>query len=251
MKKIALIIILLVLGMNICLAEDTVSDSIDDDNVFTDDTPAAEQLNGYVEYNAPEEENAIYLTEPININNINITAPKKIGSKSLVPETKRPTFEPMGKTLEATSKFNTDEYNIRPVSTSYSQKMGKFSFGTTFDSSLSSARVSNSTGFFAKYDGKHVALTGMYSKSGNNYSTSYDDNFIVAPEWKITKRLSLLDVMQTDIYQIGKSNQVVLRYTPHLKRYADDVQFEIGAGQSFNYDSYTSSKIRFSTRFKL
>lgn len=251
MKKIALIIFMLVFGMNLCLAEDAITDGIDDDNVFTDDTPATQQIEGYVEYTEPTEENAIYMKEPININSINLTAPKKIGSKSLIPESKRPTFQPMGNPLETVSKFNTEEYTIRPVSTSYSQNMGKFSFGTTFDSALSSARVSNSTGFFAKYDGKHVAITGMYSKSGNNYNTSYDDNFIVAPEWKITKRLSLLDVLQTDIYQIGKSNQVVLRYTPHLKKYADDVQFELGAGQSFNYDTYTSSKIRFSTRFKL
>lgn len=252
MKKVILIILLLIFSINICHAQDAVSDNTDEDNVFTDDASAAtEQLNGYVEYNAPEEENAIYLKEPININNINLSAPKKIGSKSLLPETKRPTFEPMGRPLEAASEVYSDEYSIRPFSTSYSQNVGKLSFGTSFDTSLSSARLNNSTGLFAKYEGKHFALNTIYVKSANNYNSSYDDSFIVAPEWKITKRLSLLDVMQTDLYQIDKSNQIVLRYTPHLKKYADDVQFELGAGQSFYENNPVGSKVRFSTRFKL
>lgn len=251
MKKIALIILMTILGINVCLADDVISDGTDEDNIFTDDTPAAEQLNGYIEYNEPErEENAIYLNAPININSINLTTPKKIGSKSLLPE-KKPTFEPMGNPLHAASEVYSDEYSIQPLSTSYSQKVGKFNFGTSFDTSLSSARLSNSTGFFAKYEGKHFALNTVYVKSANNYNSSYDDSFIIAPEWKITKRLSLLDVMQTDLYQIDKSNQIVLRYTPHLKKYADDVQFELGAGQSFYENNPVGSKVRFSTRFKL
>lgn len=253
MKRIILITLLLLLSINICRAEDAIGDNIDGDNVFTDDTPAAEELHGFVEYNEPEEEgnNAIYLKEPININNINISEPKKIGSKSLIPDAKKPTFQPMGNPLETASKFYTDEYHIKPVSASYSQNLGKLSFGTTFDTYLSSARLSNSTGFFAKFDGKRLALTAIYSKSANNYNSYYDDSISVAPELKLTKRLSLLDVMQTDVYQIDKSNQVVLRYTPHLKKYADDVQFEVGAGQSFYENNFIGSKIRFSTRFKL
>lgn len=253
MKRIILVTLLLLLSINICRAEDAIGDNVDEDNVFTDDAPAAEELHGFVEYNEPEEEvnNTIYLKEPININNINLSAPKKIGSKSLIPETKKPTFEPMGNPLETASKFYTDEYHIKPISASYSQNFGKLSFGTSYDTFLSSARLNNSTGLFAKYEGKHFALRTVYSKSANNYNNYYDDNFYIVPELKLTKRLSLLDIMQTDVYQINKSNELVLRYTPRLKKYADDVQLELGAGQSFYDNNFIGSEIRFSTRFKL
>ena len=41
-----------------------------------------------------------------------------------------------------------------------------------------------------------------------------NDKFYIAPELKITKRLSLLDVMKTDVAQVNKSNELILRYTP-------------------------------------
>jgi len=57
--------------------------------------------------------------------------------------------------------------------------------------------------------------------------------------------------MKTDVYQINKSNELVLRYTPHMKKYAEELQFEVGAGQTFYADTYVNSSLRFSTNFKL
>ena len=210
------------------------------------------RLNGYLEYSEtgeePEQE-AIKL-EPAGTAQVNFSKPKKFGTQSLITDGKKPMFNPIQDNFINASKFSSQEYNIKPISTAYSKKYGQFSFGTSYDSSLDSARASYTTGVFTKYEGKHMALKTMFTKNTQDYD-SYSDKIYFIPEFKLTKRLSLLDVMQTDVFQINKSNEVVLRYTPHTSKYADDVQFEVGVGQSFYEDSYLDSSIRFSTRFKL
>lgn len=286
MKKILLLALILTFGAQICFAQTAITNNatksnetvdnteLDDyvqsndpdeniDRYFSEDvteeletettSEAASQttINGYLEYSEMDQEpvqEAIQL-EPAETAQVNFSQPKKIGSKSLITE-KKPLFTPMQSGLETASMFSTQEYNIKPVNTTYSKKFGQFSFGTTYDSYLDSARASYTTGMFSKYEGKYLALSTIFSKNTRDYN-SYSDKIYIVPELKLTKRLSLLDAMSTDVYQINKKNEVVLRYTPHLKKYADDVQFEIGAGQSFHEDDYVNSSVRFSTRFKL
>lgn len=253
MKKILLLAFISIFFAQICLADD---ENIEDINsYFTEEPEQTQELHGYLEYNQPEneaepDENAIRL-DTTQTTGINITKPKSLGSKSLLTNSKKPSLQPMEDNLTPASKFATQEYSIKPVSTSYSKKYGKFSFGTMYDSSLGSAQANYSTGFFSKYEGKHYALSTAFQKSTNSNYDSYNDKFFIAPELKLTKRLSLLDVMQTDVNQINKKNEIVLRYTPHFKKYADDIQLELKAGQSFHEDTYMNSSVQFSTRFKL
>lgn len=211
-------------------------------------------LEGHVEYNREEAElgeDAIHLEEPIVRNSVNLSRPQNFKTQSLLSGAKKPTFYPIEDDLSTASMFSTQEYSIKPISTEYSQKFGKFSFGTMYNSSLSKASTGYSTALFAKYEGEYTVFSMGFSKSTNCNKDSFNDTFFVAPEIKLTKRLSLLDVLETDVYQINKSNEVVLRYTPHFKKYADDVQFELGAGQSFYEDDFIKSSVRFTTKFKL
>ena len=116
---------------------------------------------------------------------------------------------------------------------------------------MDNAGASYSTEVFTKYEGKHFAFKTAFSKSTNSSYNSYDDRMYFAPELKLTKRLSIIDALQTDMIQINRKNEVVLRYNPPIKKYADEVQLELGAGQSFYENNYINSSIRFSTRFKL
>lgn len=282
MKKITLLLLMLIFGMQLCFAQEeqvvqTAPTPQTPQTPQTQQTEQAEQvepeesyeeitsyfnlepdetttLHGYLEYNQSEaqsEETPIVLDQNIQHDVINVSKAQKIESKSLLSSVKTPTFHPIQDELKSASMFSTPEYNIKPVSTSYSQKFGRFSFGTMYGSSLSKASTNNSTALFAKYEWKYAALSLGYSKSANNNKDSFEDNFFVAPEIKITNRLSFIDVLETDVYQINKSNEVVLRYTPHLKKYADGVQFELGAGQSFYEDNFIKSSVRFSTKFRL
>lgn len=253
MKKILLLAIITIFSAQLCFAnEETIEDI---NSYFIDEPEQTQELNGYLEYNKPaeesdEEKNAIWL-DSAQTNSINISQPKSLSSKSLISGNKNPNLTPVQDNLKSASKFATQEYNIKPVSTSYSKKFGKFSFGTTYDSALSSAQASYSTGIFSKYENKRFALSTAYSKNTNSNYDTYNDTFAIAPELKLTKRLSLLDVMQTDVNQINKSNNIVLRYTPNFKKYADDVQLELKAGQSFYEDTYVKSSVQIQTRFKL
>lgn len=211
-------------------------------------------LQGHLEYNledAKQEEIQMVLDESTERNTINISKPQKMQSKSLLATTKAPIFQPIQDELKSASKFSSQEYNIKSFSTDYSKRFGRFSVGTMYNSSLSKATTGHSTALFARYDGKHAAFSMGFTKSTNNQKDSFSDSFFIAPELKITNRLSLVDVIETDVYQINKSNELVLRYTPHLKKYADGVQFELGAGQSFYEDNFIKSSVRFSTKFRL
>lgn len=278
MKKIALLLLITIFSVQLCFAEELQApqaappvqaeqasfaepeESYEEITSYFDIEPEqTTTLQGHVEYiqeGAPPEETSpeetpIVLEENIQRNVINVSKPQKIESKSLLSSAKIPSFHPIQDELKSASMFSTQEYNIKPVSTSYSQRFGRFSFGTMYGSSLSKASTNNSTALFAKYEWKYAALSLGYSKSANNNKDSFEDRFFAAPEIKITNRLSLIDVLETDVYQIDKSNEIVLRYTPHLKKYADGVQFELGAGQSFYEDNFIKSSVRFSTKFKL
>lgn len=255
MKKILLFLLIFICNLHFCLADEQIIEDID--GYFVDETEQNAELHGYLEYNndaelQEAEEDIIRLEAPIVRNSVNLAKPGTIEPKSLFSSSKAPEFNPIEDNyFEAASGFSSQEYTIKPVSTVYSKKLGKFSFGTMYDSALYSAQVNYSTGMFAKYESKFFALGAGFSKStGSNYS-SYNDRFYFMPELKLTQRLSVLDVMQTDVSQINKSNKIVLRYSPDLKKYADDVKFELGVAQSFYQNTYVKSSLSFSTIFKL
>lgn len=260
MKKILLATLIFFFTCQICLAESSGEEL---NNIFTNDPQTNMELRGYLEYdeapsdtiylekNEEPEQNAIQLIDSVYKNNLNIKAPQKIGSKSLIPSKIKQIPMFVNRDLDAASKFSTPEYSIAPISSSYSTKAGSVSFGTSYDSSLSGARSNYSTGVFTRYDGKHFALTSGLSKSTSDGFGSFSDKINFAPELKITKRLSLIDRVETDAGRINQSNEIILRYKPNLKKHADEVQLELGAGQSYYENTYTNSSVRFNTRFKL
>ncbi len=258
MKKILLLILFLsFFSFNFCFADEIEDEEFDNNsgnveeinNIFTNDPQNTLELHGYLEYDEIPD-TAVYLDQTAK-KSPEFKPPIKITSKSLLtPSNKKPTI-PQYKILDLASKFSTQEYDIRETNSAYSEKAGKITFGTMYNSDLDNAQINYSTGFFTRYDFKKVAFTSGYSRSTNSNYDSYYDKVFFAPEFKITNRLSILDIMQSDVQQIKKKNEIVIRYTPNLKKYADEVQFEIGAGQYFQEDAYVNSAVRFSTRFKL
>lgn len=259
MKKILLAILILFLTYQVCLADEEAVN-----NIFTNDPQTQTELHGYLEYDEVPDEtiyleeqpelepvNSIQLKEPEVKNNLNLKAPQRVGSKSLISNKLKQTPVLNVRAVDFVSKFSAPEYNIAPVNSYYSMEAGPVSFGTTYDKGMSKAQQNYSTGVFARYDGRHFAVTSAVSKNASGRYDETGDTLYFAPELKITKRLSLLDAIESDISQTNKSNEIILRYKPHWKKHADDVQFELGAGQNFYENNYINSTVRFSTRFKL
>ncbi len=221
---------------------------------FASDSPEfIKELRGHIEYNDGFDEdynpNYVYL-EPDTQKFINISQPQRIGSKTM--NLKKGNFSVFdSSTVRNASAFTGQEYAIKSKYGRVSETFGKFTLGTEYDSSIDDGEMTYMTGVYTKINGKHFALTlSARTETGNAYSY-YSDKLVVAPEWKITKRLSLLDIAQTDVKQTSQKNEIVLRYNPKLPNNYDDLFLELGAGQTYREQEYVKSSIRFSTRFKL
>lgn len=218
---------------------------------FADESPAfIKQLRGHLEYNENIEDfdsKNIYL-EPEKKKFINIAQPQIIHSKAL--KLKGPDFDIFNSDLSKVSVFNRQEHAIKGMYGGVSETYGKFTFGTEYDSFIDDAEMVYKTGVFTRIDGKRTALTlTARTETGNSYS-NYSDKIVIAPELKLTKRLSLLDIAQTDVKQTTQKNEIVLRYNPKLKNNYNDLFLEVGAGQTYREQDFVKSSLRFSTRFK-
>lgn len=250
MKKIVLIILMLILACPTVLAQ---QEEMQEDNIFVDDPETNIELQGYLEFNEADQD-AIYLDEMKNASSLNLKAPTKMGAASIIPKqiSQDPYIQSMREIGFAASKFSNMEYSIAPVSAALTRQKGGFSVGTMYNSSLDdSSQINFSTGLYTKYDHKRFSLMAAASKQAKSQYDSYSDKIYFAPELKLTKRLSILDIMQATVLSDSKKHEIVLRYTPSIKGFSDDVQFELGAGQSFAADKLINTSIRFSTRFRL
>ena len=216
---------------------------------FADDSNFIQQLRGHLEYNEEVEEldsNSIYL-EPEAKKYINLTQPQSIKSKSL--NLNNPDFSIFSSNMQKASTFSEQEYNIKSIYGDLSENYGKFTIGTKYGSYIDDGEINYMTGIYTKIDGKRLALTlAAQTQTGSSYS-HYTDKIIIAPELKLTDRLSLLDIIKTDMLQTSQNNRIVLRYNPKLKNHNDDLFLEFGAENTYREQEYVKSSIIFSTRF--
>ncbi|MCQ2788875.1 MAG: hypothetical protein MJ229_00710 [bacterium] len=252
MRKLILSILIYILAIpNCAFAESYYQEVLKDSDIY-DEYQMETTLHGFLEYsdieNEETEENAIYLDQ---ISTPEIKYKEKIKDSTKQKKlNKAPTFYAF-KDLDNDSMFSTQEYQIKPVSATLMHKKGFFTVGTTYNSFLDNAEINYSTQLFTRFDSKRFALTTAFSKDTGNDFSSFKNKFYIAPEIKLTKRLSLVDIMETDLEQVSKKNELVLKYRPNFKRHADEVQFELGTAQTFYNNDYVKTSIKFSTKFKL
>ncbi len=210
------------------------------------------RLEGFLQYNDVaddnEIENAIYL-DLEEKKHLKFTEPYSYSYETSKLD-KKVDFSPFNAKMEAASKFSTQEYMISPVSQSLYRKNGKLTFGTAYNSYLDNAEINYQTGLFTKYDAKHFSLTAAISKDTGNDFSKYRDKVYIIPELKLTKRLSIVDVIQSDTDRLSSKNEIKLRYTPKFRQ-DNNLQFEMGIGQSYYENERTKSSLNFSTRIKL
>ncbi|MBQ9688793.1 hypothetical protein IJV79_04070 [bacterium] len=209
------------------------------------------ELQGHLQYTEYEEDydpKNIYL-EPESVHFINIREPQRITSKAL--DLNEVNFNVVNPVLYKSSALFSQEQSVRPFSANISEKRNNVTFGTEYGSYLYDAEINYTTGVYTKIDKDRFALTmSVRADTGNNYSY-YDDRILIAPEIKLTERLSLLEIMQSNVKQTYQKHELVLRYNPRLRNNYNDLFFELGAGQTFREQNYVKSTIRFSTRFNL
>lgn len=142
--------------------------------------------------------------------------------------------------------------DILPLSASVSEQFGGWSYGTTWGEELSYSQLEATTSLFVRYDfAKRFSFdTSFRQSAGRDINTQYG-TVRVTPEWHITDKLTIKDSF-TDYVNLPKNkNELILVYSPALKKYAESLKFELGLAQSYYSNGKQSSAFRFSTGFKL
>lgn len=218
-------------------------------------TPAEEQvketykLNGQVEYDDNPVE-TIYLDENIDKPRVNIpqrslTLP--VGVLNITSNTNT------ARSALARAMVNRNSLgDILPLSGSVSAQAHGITYGTSWGEELSYAQLEATTSMFVRYDSKkYFSFDTSVRQSSNRDMDNQYGTIRFTPEWHITDKLTLKD-SYTDYVNLPKNkNELILVYSPALKKYADSLKFELGVAQSYYTNGKQSSAVRFSTGFKL
>ena len=207
------------------------------------------KLNGQIEYDDNPVE-TIYLDENIEKPQVNIpqrtlTLPVKI------LDIKTNTNTPRSALARAAITRNNLK-DILPLSGSVSEQFRGITYGTLWGEELSLSQMESSTGVFVRYDSpKYFSLDTTFKQSATQDIGSQYGTVRITPEWHITDKLTLKDSFTNYVNAQKNKNEIILVYSPALKKYAESLKFELGLAQSYYANGTQSSAVNFTTGFKL
>ena len=207
-------------------------------------------LSGYVVFD-DNAKNVVYLNDTIEKPTLNLDKQNRIRTSK---DFKRRS-ELINTKSVFSSQLNMPEYKkIAPRLFSQVEKNDFFTYGTTFGSDVdnTSAQLEYLANIYTRVESQHFAFTTTYATSLGNFGASdLSRSFILSPEIKLTRHLSVLDNFQVYMGRQKKKNELVLRYRPQFRHHEDILQMDLGAGQNYYDNGNTSSFFKFSTNFRL
>jgi len=235
-KRLLLISLILLFNLNSTPAEEQVKETY--------------KINGQVEYDDNLIE-TIYLDSEIEKPEVNIpqrTLTLPVGVLNITSNTNTT------RSALARSMINrTPLGDILPLSESLVAQTGSFSYGSRFGEELSYSQIESTASFFLRYDSKRkYSLETAFRQSANReLEDSQWSSVRITPEWHITDKLTLKNTFTNFVQSQKNKNELILVYTPSLKKYADSLKFELGIAQSYYANGTKSEAVSFSTGFKL
>jgi len=224
--------------------ETTVDDYYGYDDVAESSEEVQSPLKGYLDY--VEGSDAIMLKKDNKQLVLNLRVPQELKTEKVnsinasLPQTM------FSKAIY--SRSDNLMYNIAPLDTFAELKQGPFAIGTTYNESIDYSDLGFTTSFYTKYENKYFSLSASYDKSAGVSYSEVIDKFSFTPELKLTKHISIRDVMTSDVTRNRKKNEIILSIKPMQD---DRVRFEFGAGQTYDENSVLlRSQIKFSTQYK-
>lgn len=206
----------------------------------------AATLKGYAEYIEGAED--ILYMEDFPKFTLNIKTPQKITSENIAGS-KMPVYTGDFSLL---SKYKSDEYSISPRSRNFTAQDGNWSYGTSFNSEISTSQLENATSLFTKYENKYFSLSSNYKKNNLTTAQIQTDNFSVTPELKLGNYFSIRDVLSKDITRNRQSSELIFSVNPFGAKDTDRMRFDIGAKQTYDVNTgNTWSQLNFTTNFRL
>ena len=199
----------------------------------------------FLNYEEPEEDNKdeITLDAPSNSKNDSQKKTKVKTAKIQVNKTKDDTdFSQI-----LNSYDNPNIYDKKSASFSKEKTIGNFSFGSSYDSSITPNNLNQTRTLFTKYQKDKVSLKTSYQNNTfSSFGQQFNGTFSLSPEYKLNNHISLQSVYSRNILDKSNKNELVFS----LKPFNDDrMNLNVGASQ-INYDNGapTRSQLNFSTK---
>lgn len=198
----------------------------------------------------------VSLDKTANSKKINISKPQKISANSLKDYNKKleanQAARVSNKVVQASYRGDEESWisgNYKGVE----EKVGDFSFGTSYSSEVSSlSNLEYSSGLFTKYQKKNFTLNTKFQKDQVATYGLTTNNVSIAPELRLNKALAIKNVLKADLTRNRKSAELILLLTPFAYKGNNRFNLELGAGQT--YDSTNSlmrTKFEFSSKLEL
>ena len=207
------------------------------------------KLQGQVEYDDNPVE-TIYLDETIEKPKVNIpqrTLNLPVGVLNITSNTNN-SRSALARAMVSRNSLG----DILPLSGSVVAQAGGLSYGTTWGEELSYSQLEATNSMFVRYDfARRFSLDTSFRQSAIRDLENQYRSLRITPEWHITDRLTLKDSFTNYVDGTKNKNELIIVYTPSLKKYADSLKFQLGVAQSFYANGNQSSGVNFSTGFKL
>ena len=203
-------------------------------------------LHGYAQFS--EEDYKGISLEDTNYKaiNLSISEPYKIGIKNYTSLKTTPTLYD-----KLYSKYSSPEYSISSLSDKRSISYKGFSAGTIYNQGIDYGELEQSSGVFSRYEYKRFAITTTYSKTVNSTNNNYNDNFYIAPEFKLSQYLTLKEILSQDTVKRTKKAEFVISFNPFGDKDKDRLHFNFGASQTFDdSNNVLKNQLKFSTNYR-
>ena len=133
------------------------------------------------------------------------------------------------------------------------ESIGDFTFGAGYSSGLDKAQMEDNTNIFTRYDnGGRFALNSQYIASSKQHLGTQYNSVKISPEVRLNEQFRIRTGFQSYTNIPMKKGEVVLVYSPSIKKHLDSLNFEVGVSQRYNTETgFRGSELKFSTGFKL
>ena len=235
--------------------EESVSMPEENDSIVSDDDDVVDELgsddeNDDTDYSdflyddSEDDSNAIYLDDTKNTSQ-KPTIKKKDKIKDL-------SIDSNSKTTSGNQNYlfdNLNLYNTKTTSFGTEKTKGNFSFGSTYDNSITPNQLKQTRTLFTKYQKDNFSIKSSYKNNTlGGFDQQFKGSFSFSPEYKINNHLSVQNVYTVNVMDKSSKNEVVFS----LKPFNDDrMNLNVGASQ-INYQDTTPSRsqLNFSTQIK-
>lgn len=140
---------------------------------------------------------------------------------------------------------------VAGINGSATETTGAFSFGAGYNRGLDKAQVEDNASLFTRYDSGRFALNSQYLASSKQSLGTQYNSIKISPEVKLSDQFKVRTGFQSYTNIPLKKGEVVLVYSPSVRKYLDSLNFEVGIAHRYNsVTGFRGSELKFSTGFR-